>query len=599
MQRRLYHHNNDVLARAVLQTVIHIVCLSIAFVCTTTTSMTSTTTTTTTTWMNSGILLVNGLSASNKQSTLKRPIVVLSNSNNKKKNTPDVAGFLYGKLQRATSIYGSELTAPTTALTNADPDLEEIRMSSSRSSGTNDSVDGDVAVGRKGRDQLQSLEKMLWKQFGMATCEGSVEREDLLWNGPSYLQPKLATLRDTIVFFDVTTSSSSPGGGNNNGGGAGAGAGGLLGGLFSSFLPLSSSNKKEERTNNKYDEGLAAATGKEKENKNGCWIDVKLIEATIAGGTTQVYVVCESDDTKYCVETLSSMMVTSGGSSITIVSPDDGIVLGDQSDKSWSSLRPQDLEGELSEPISIRNGSFDYGVTKTTPPTDFDIAADTSDGNAAADQNKKMKKNDTNDKDSSELSSSERRMAAAHDATLTAITTTRTTTAAAATMTQSKEQQQSSSFLEAPSSLSRHDLAEVCVQCALRLTTTTNNNDNDNSASSNKKIGIRVVRVSPACLTNNNNIEDYYYNDAEEECIVDTITERPNDDYFSRTSSAGGGTNNNNAKSKAGVVTSVDWKQTLQCMIVDENPTTTTTNNGSITSSSSVKTFPKRPDLQK
>merc|ERR1719148_519157 len=103
-------------------------------------------------------------------------------------------------------------------------------------------------------------------------------------------------------------------------------------------------------------------------------------------------------------------------------------------------------------------------------------------------------------------------MAAAHDATLTATTTTRTMTAAAAaaaTMTQSKEQQQSSSFLEAPSSLSRHDLAEVCVQCALRLTTTTTNNDNNNSASSNKKIGIRVVRVSPACLTNNNNIEDY------------------------------------------------------------------------------------------
>ena len=220
MQRRRYHHNNDVLARAVLavQTVIHVVCFSIAFVCITTTSMTSTTTTTTTTtWMKSGILLVNGLSASNKQPTLKRPIVVLSNSNKKKKNTPDVAGFLYGKLQRATSIYGSELTAPTTALTNADPDLEEIRMSSSRSSGTNDNVDVDFVVGRKGRDQLQSLEKMLWKQFGMATCEGSVEREDLLWNGPSYLQPKLATLRDTIVFFDVTTSSSSSGGGNNNG----------------------------------------------------------------------------------------------------------------------------------------------------------------------------------------------------------------------------------------------------------------------------------------------------------------------------------------------------------------------------------------------
>ena len=130
---------------------------------------------------------VDGLQTSNS----KRPIVSLT-------GTGDVSGFLYGKLQRATSIYGSGLVGPATAIVHGDKDLKELLPTS-------------ISKIASPQKQLKDLDTMLWNQFGMATCEGSVEREDLL-TPMSYLKPKLCDLRDTLVFLDATTTAK---GGSN------------------------------------------------------------------------------------------------------------------------------------------------------------------------------------------------------------------------------------------------------------------------------------------------------------------------------------------------------------------------------------------------
>ena len=122
--------------------------------------------------------------------------------------------------------------------------------------------------------------------------------------------------------------------------------------------------------------------------------------------------------------------------------------------------------------------------------------------------------------------------------------------------------------------MSRHNLAEVVVQCSLRFVTTTTAFDDDGFVSGSNPSpipGVRVVRVSP------------YPNNYDSKTNLPTtgLDERSNDDYFSRT---GGKV----AKAVAGTVTSVDWIQTLQCFEKNYNNGRTKT---------TVKIFPKRPDM--
>ena len=428
---------------------------------------------------------VNGLSSTNTNSnnvSNRRPIVILSNNQDVGKGSaPDVSEFLYGKLQRATALYGSGLLGPATATINGEKDMKELS----------------AAKAKGGKEQIQSLNKMLWNQFGMATVEGSIEREDLFWKDSNTImyKPILAELQDTIVFLDVTSC-------NNQGSGGG---GGGIGGMISSFFP---SPKKQE---------LSSTPSRTQPPPQ---LDIELIKAAITGGA-QIYIVCESDNTKYCVETIKQQInVESTTCPITIVSPDDGVVLNSSSsssdgnvvnDKSWSSVRPQDLEGELSQPIYVRDGSFDF---------------------------------DSNNIDKSK---SETRIAAA-----------------SAIITAEKKS----------STLSRHNLAEVVVQCSLRFVTTTTAFDDDGFVSGSNPSpipGVRVVRVSP------------YPNNYDSKTNLPTtgLDERSNDDYFSRT---GGKV----AKAVAGTVTSVDWIETLRCFEKSYNNGRTKT---------TVKIFPKRPDM--
>lgn len=64
--------------------------------------------------------IVDALSSSLSSSpNPKRPILSLTGSG-------DVSGFLYGKLQRATSLYGSGLVGPATAVVLGDRDSVKL-----------------------------------------------------------------------------------------------------------------------------------------------------------------------------------------------------------------------------------------------------------------------------------------------------------------------------------------------------------------------------------------------------------------------------------------------------------------------------------------
>lgn len=441
----------------------------------------------------------------------------------------DVSGFLYGKLQRATSIYGSGLVGPATAIVHGNKDLTEL-------------LPPRVSKIASPKQQLKNLETMLWNQFGMATCEGSVEREDLM-TPMSYLKPRLCDLRDTLVFLDATTTSMR---GKNA---KSAGGGGGLGGLFSSVL----GNKKSPQQQNPPPQNQPPQPGTD---TNDFWLDMDLVRSGVTRGSS-VFVVCESQDTEDCAKALSECLLSIGNddddtnskininSIVTLIAPDENVALGGPDDAQWNSLRPQDLEGELSQTVSVRDGTADFVWEEEEPEEEAP---------AAAPSFKRTR---------------EERLAAAYSEEILPPPPPKPKPKPTQSLHKSSEARMAAaSNYKPPSNLSRQDLAEVCVQCALRLPTV--------GSSSSSYSPVRVVRVAPVV------------DDASKDADHSERTERPNRDYFTLT----GGPK---AKAKACVVTSVDWTKTLSCFVTGgTGDASFGTARGS---SNSVKEFPKRPDV--
>ena len=287
----------------------------------------------------------------------------------------------------------------------------------------------------------------------------------------------------------------------------------------------------------------------------------------------------------------------------------------------------QDLDGELSVPITVRNGSRDY------------VSSSSSSSSVVVEAKKNENDEDVGDPVAATTAKSrKRRIAAAQDTALTAhITTTKkkppitlpTRTTATATDTTAVEavsttlastagasSSSSSSTVShyadddddmAVQSLSRHDLAEVCVQFALRLTDTTDtsltSSPTTNSRRSTRKM--RIVRVSTLDPTRNSPAvgaeiqTNRNHPGGDPPSPHETVTARPNTDYFTRmaASSGGGG--------KIAIVNSVDWVQTFHCFVEEgqhgeeaggasrNHETARTPNDGVV----QVKSFPKRPDI--
>ena len=485
--------------------------------------------------------VANALSSPTPKSSeeaLLRPMISLTGAG-------DVSGFLYGKLQRATSIYGSGLIGPATAIVHGDKDTREL-------------LPKRIAGITNQQKQLKSLEKMLWNQFGMATCEASVEREDLL-TPMSYLKPRLCEVRYTLMFLDATTTGMrSNSGGSKRAGGVGGGVVDGIGGLFASFLPKAPAQQQPQQSQ---PPPPAAEETDPTDSSEGGWIDSDLIQSAVPRGSS-IFVVCESQDTERCAKALAECMEAIGDdndSIITLVSPDDNVSLTGTEDARWNSLRPQDLEGELSQTVTVRDGTADCFVAEEDEDQYYDddddddertkpsfkktreerlAAAYDEDIMPPLDGDKKNNKKANHKKKKSDIDrGSEARLAAA-----------------------------SADYYNKPTpgaTISRHDLAEVCVQCALRLPTS--------AADAATAHRVRVVRVTPVVST------------GADDDPTDNGTERPNRDYFTMT----GGPK---AKARAGVVNSVDWARTLSCFAPNHPPSTGASEGG-------VKIFPKRPDV--
>ena len=330
----------------------------------------------------------------NKQRRL-RPIVVLSSNQNK--DNGEVSGFLYGKLQRATSLYGSGLIGPATAVTNSATDrqdclLDQEPLPQQSPSSTTPTTKKKKNENGKDNDhcspgpvQLAKLNTLLWQQFGMSNCEGRVEREDILWTGPAYMQPTLASLVDTVVFLDVTKASQMETNSKDSSKTSktlspavlAERAEGLWSGFVSAFrktttttettkttkpqqqapepevVVVDTTTRSTANTTDEDDENPTDAAEIEKTSSSSrrdrCWLDATLIRSLLAGddpagrkkNTAQhVYIVCDSDDTEYCYHTLVGSSGLDLGR-ITLVAPEEGIQLGTPSDKTWTSLRPQ------------------------------------------------------------------------------------------------------------------------------------------------------------------------------------------------------------------------------------------------------------------
>lgn len=471
-----------------------------------------------------------------------------------------VSGFMYGKLQRATSIYGSGLIGPATAIVHGDKDTKELLPPS-------------VAGQTTPQKQLNGLETVLWNQFGMATCEGSVEREDLL-TPMSYLKPKLCELRDTLVFLDATTTGITGKQQAARGGGFVADG---IGGFFSSFLskkdPNNSTNDPQQQQQQQQQRPPKNRRQQQQQQRQPkpsdtdakeCWLDVDLIRSAVTKGSG-VFVVCESRDTEACAKALARCLDdisndgnenengSSNNSIVTLVSPDDGVFLGDAGgDARWSSLRPQDLEGELTQAVTVRDGTADCFVEEE----EEDVGGG---GGHRAPSFKKTR---------------EERLAAAYNDDI--MPPPPLSGGGGGDESKTKSGFDGGAVASA-AAISRHDLAEVCVQCALRLPTIT-------TTGAAATPGVRVVRVTPLSAgdettgtkNNNNNNNNNPSSTAEL---------RPNLDYFSLTGGPG-------AKAKAGFVTSVNWTRTLSCFADGDageqlqHP-----------SSGGIKEFPKRPDV--
>jgi len=475
-----------------------------------------------------------GLSSSSQGPALelKRPMISLTGHG-------EVSGYLYGKLQRATSIYGSGLVGPATAIIHGDQDVREF-------------LPPEISKIYTPQRQLKNLENKLWGQFGMATCEGNVEREDLM-TPMSYLKPRLCELKDTILFLDATgynedskkQSESSPGDWRKRRSGAG---GGGLGKMLSSFLPQTPQVNFSSRLPKDEPEpqiSTKASTGDkdDKDDDSKYWLDIELIQRAIPRGSS-IFVVCEREDVQACAKELEDCLAGLETDAIaTIVAPDNHVSLTDvRDDKKWSSLRPQDLEGELSQTISVRDGTG-HSVLAEIEQEEPDDGE-----NASSEENQPRFKR-----------TREERLAAAY-----APTEDDPFAQSSSKKKPSNGSEARMAHASAPppeeTTISRHDLAEVCVQCSLRLPSKIGTDGNFDNAGGGR---VRIVRVSPVVETVD---EESHFG-----------TERPNADYFSR---MGG----KKAKAKAGFVNSVDWAKTLSCFAENQ-------------SGSSVKVFPTRPDL--
>jgi len=222
--------------------------------------------------------------------------------------TSDYSNILFGKVQRAASLYGTNL--------NQQP-LSILQPPDSPSS---------VPIGGA-KDSEGSLNKVLWNRFGLAMCgpEGTLEEADCL-RPLSWWIPQ-AEMKEKLVFLDAASETSSTDGNPFTD---------LLRDIF----------VKQPKG------GSSQAAVKSPPIP----LNVPFVQCAVQRNCAHIYILSNDASLPACLQTLSEHAPSTPA---TILVLERGTTLAVTS--GWKSALPQDMEGELSGPVSLRSYSDSTG----------------------------------------------------------------------------------------------------------------------------------------------------------------------------------------------------------------------------------------------
>lgn len=224
--------------------------------------------------------------------------------------TSDYSNILFGKIQRAASLFGTNLAQPFSILSQG--------------------------------DSLSKLDKCLWNKFSMANSgpAGVEEESDIKLPLTSWIPQ--GNLTRALIFVDAASCISESGGDGGN----------PLASLF-----LFGSKKKEIKSAPK---STAEPTVSE--------INEGVLEVAVARKCAHIYVLSDDASLSKCIETLGRC---AKDTPCTIVALEPKVVLATTS--GWVSSRPQDLEGELTGPVGLSSLNSDEKPAIAIGSTTFPV----------------------------------------------------------------------------------------------------------------------------------------------------------------------------------------------------------------------------------
>ena len=227
--------------------------------------------------------------------------------------TSDYSNILFGKVQRAASLFGPNLGQPFAVLSQG--------------------------------DSLQKLDKCLWSKFCMANSgpAGIEEESDIKLPLTSWIPQ--GNLKDTLIFVDAASSANSNAGGNP----------------FASLFPFQ--QKKKQNTPSQ------TTTMQSKVQE----INKELLRVAVERKCAHVYVLSDNSSLASCIATLQEYCVAKKVP-CTILALEPTAIL--DTTVGWTSSRPQDMQGELTGPIELQSWSVDSTAEEAVDGTSTFSAED-------------------------------------------------------------------------------------------------------------------------------------------------------------------------------------------------------------------------------
>jgi hypothetical protein len=207
--------------------------------------------------------------------------------------TSEYSNLLFGKIQRAASLFGTNLRQPLTIVSEG--------------------------------DSRHELDNCLWHRFCMASCgpSGTLEEEDILHPLSPYIPE--GNLTDSLIFVDAASLLVSNNVKKLN----------QLGRFFAS-------NQKNTRQEMEIDSKLIQPETRK--------INQELLRVAVKRECAHVYVLSDHSSLSTCISILDKHGVAENVP-CTILTIGPNVVL--TTTNGWKSTRPQDLKGELTGPVEL------------------------------------------------------------------------------------------------------------------------------------------------------------------------------------------------------------------------------------------------------